>query len=196
MLALTLLACLCLLWAQSDQAGGPAAVGRVPLAAAGWTGEDLPRLDATVLQYLKPDSYIWREYRRGGDAVNFTVLYGRRKSTFHSPGFCLLSEGWNVTQRDTVIVPVGSRSLLFNKMVLERHGQTLVAMYAFLYGNRHTPSWAKHQWRLMMGRITRRQDMGALVRLIVPVIHSEAQAMQTGREFLSTFYPYVPVRRI
>jgi EpsI family protein len=191
MLVLVILACLCLIWAQADQPGSPSAVGRVPLADSGWQGKDLPRLDTVALRYLQPDSYIWREYRRADQAVNLTILYGRRKSTFHSPGFCLLSGGWNIVKKGRVSIASGEQSVAFNKLVLQRRGQKIVAVYAFLHGSRHTPSWLVHQGRLVMARISRRHEAGALVRVIVPVTASESRAARTAQEFLSVFYPHV-----
>jgi EpsI family protein len=191
MLVLVILACLCLLWAQADRVGKPPTVGRVPLADDGWKGTDLPRLDQVVLQYLQPDSYIWREYRKGDEAVQLAVLYGRRKCTFHSPGFCLLSEGWNITHRSTVPVKIGGQQVIFNEMVLQRRGQKIVALYSFLHGRRSTPSWLVHQGRLLMARFSRRTEEGALVRIIVPVSSSEEGASKTGEEFLTTFFPHI-----
>lgn len=191
MLVLVVLACLCLLWAETEQMGPAPALGWVPLARAGWQGRDLPRLDPVALQSLRPDSYVWREYHKGNEAVQLAILYGQRKSTFHSPGFCLLSEGWNVAEKSVLPVTVGSRKVLFNKLVLQRGGQQVIALYTFLHGNRNTPSWLVHQARLVMARIERRNEEGALVRLIVPVTGSEAGATAVGEEFLSAFFPYI-----
>ncbi len=48
---------------------------------------------------LQPDAYLGRIYRRtDGYPVDLSFVFGHRKQTFHSPGFCLLGGGWNITR--------------------------------------------------------------------------------------------------
>jgi len=161
----------------------------VPLASGGWRGHDLPRLSRAALDMLVPQAYVWREYRRGNDVVLFTVLYGRDKRTFHSPGFCLLGEGWNTIGRASKPIHSAVGDVLFNGLVIQRGHQQAVVMYSFFEGRRSTPSLIAHQARLLADRVLRRRETGALVRVVTPVTTTAPRAEAVAAEFLSEFIP-------
>jgi EpsI family protein len=161
----------------------------VPLASGGWSGHDLPRLSKAALDMLVPQAYVWREYGRGKDIVLFTVLYGRDKRTFHSPGFCLLGEGWNTIGRGRKRVHSAAGDLVFNSLVIQRGQQQALVMYSFFQGRRSTPSLISHQARLLADRVLRRRETGALLRVVTPVTTTTRRAEAVAAEFLSEFIP-------
>jgi EpsI family protein len=70
---------------------------RVPLQLAGWVGEDID-VRPEVLELLRPDGFLLREYRREGEPpMQLYVDYHRMQrlgSTIHSPRVCYPGAGW------------------------------------------------------------------------------------------------------
>ena len=59
---------------------------KLPLQVAEWKGKDI-ELDKVSLEELEPDDYVWRTYTDpNGIPLDFMVVYGHLKKTFHSPG--------------------------------------------------------------------------------------------------------------
>jgi len=195
MLAL-LLAAQAALWAMrpAPASGITVRTDRIPLRIADWRGRDLGPFDRVTLDMLQPDGYLNRQYADAdGWPVQLAVVCGHRKNTFHSPGFCLLGGGWNITDKSRLgFRPAGAdRSIAVNRFLLERDGAQAVVLYYYLAGGgRATPSWVAHQAYLAWDRAHRRRGEGALVRLIVPVASDPGAATRHGLDLLRLLHPY------
>jgi EpsI family protein len=194
MLALLLGAQLAL-WAMRPAPGSSIAppVQRIPLHIAGWRGRDLGPFDRVTLDMLRPDAYLNREYA-GADGlpVHLAVICGHRKTTFHSPGFCLLGGGWNIADKSRLqFRPVGGGGpITVNRFLLSREGADAVVLYYYLAGHhRTTASWVAHQAYLAWDRAHRQPAVGALVRVTVPVASDRSAATRRGIDLLRTLHP-------
>jgi EpsI family protein len=180
-------------WATRPSPGPDAAlaVGKVPLRAAGWRGQDLGPYDEVTMKMLAPDAYLNREYvSDDGLRVHLAAIYGHRKTTFHSPGFCLLGGGWNITSKSRLeFRPTGGRPVPLNRFVLNREGREAVVLYYYVEDHRATTSWVTHQAYLAWDRLRRGRPVGALVRLTVPVISTAEDATQRGIGLLKALHP-------
>jgi EpsI family protein len=167
---------------------------RVPMRMAGWQGEDLGPLDKMSEEMLRPDAYLARSYvRDDGYPVQVVAVFGHEKQTFHSPGFCLLGGGWNITGKARRAVKVGGReSVEANEFSLQRAAagpeqagvQRRAVLYWYASYRETTPSWVLFQYRLLRNRLTGRPDRGALLRFAAPVApggtNAEARAAIDG----------------
>jgi EpsI family protein len=167
-------------------------IGTIPLRLPDWRGRDLGRFDAVTLDMLKPDAYLNREYvAADGFPAYLAVIYGHRKNSFHSPGFCLLGGGWNIVSKSRVEFRArGGDPVLANRFVLARQDQQAVVIYYYITANhRANPSWVMHQAYLVGDRLARGQAVGALVRLTVPVATDAESATGRGLSLLSAVHP-------
>jgi EpsI family protein len=175
------------------------AAERIPLRIGGWRGRDLGALDDLTLKLVAPDAYVNREYV-GADGLPayLAVVYGHRKTSFHSPGFCLLGGGWNIVAKSRFKLRLagspasrGRAPFAVNQFVLMRQGRQAVVLYYYVAGKRTTPSWVAHQAYLAWDRLRGQAAAGALVRLTVPARPTADADVQRGAELLALLHPHV-----
>lgn len=175
----------------------PINTDEVPTTIAGFRQTEQQDLDDLSKEMLTPDAYIVRTYANtAGYPVYVLVIYGHRKNTFHSPGYCLPGGGWAIQKRVIERVPVTSPQgkqyeAEMNRFLLQKDNQKQVVLYCFIEGGRVTPSIFKHNWYLLQDRLLHRPAMGALLRIIVPVADNEEVAAQLAREFARELVPIV-----
>lgn len=163
---------------------------QIPMRLSGWQGEDLGPLDRTSREMLRPDAYLARSYvREDGYPVQVVAVFGHEKQTFHSPGFCLLGGGWNITSKARRVVKLGGgERVKANEFSLQRAAadseragvERRVVLYWYASYRETTPSWVAFQYRLLRNRLTGRPDRGALLRFTAPVAPGGTNA--EGRE--------------
>ncbi len=175
---------------SATEAAPRVAVEKIPLRIGGWRGRDLGPPDEVTLKMLVPDAYLNREYvSADGLPAHLAVIYGRRKTSFHSPGFCLLGGGWNIVAKSRFTLrPVQGAPITANRFLLMRQGRQAVVVYYYAAGQRTTPSWVAHQAYLAWDRFRGRAAVGALVRLTVP---ARSDAVQRGAQLLARLHPHL-----
>jgi len=166
---------------------------RVPLEVGAWRGHDLGRFDDVTMDMLRPDAYVNREYRAAdGSLAHLAVIFGHRKTSFHSPGFCLLGGGWNITSKSRLTFrPRAGSPTPVNRFVLTREGDEAVVLYYYVEGHRATTSWVMHQAHLAQDRLLGEPALGALVRLTVPARPDVGAATERGLQLLRLLHPCV-----
>lgn len=163
-----------------------------------WKGVD-QKLDPISLKELQPDDYVWRTYTDpNGIPLDFMVVYGHLKKTFHSPGFCLPGGGWQIEQKSETPVDGGGLPIEMNLFRIQHdyEGRTYkqVVLYAFVQGDRSTPSLITHNLNLLRAHLLRQRSTGALVRVIIPVVSTDDVAIARAKDFLHVMYPKVRER--
>jgi len=163
-----------------------------------WAGKD-QELDELSLSELEPDDYVWRTYTDpNGIPLDFMVVYGHLKKTFHSPGFCLPGGGWQIEQKSETPVDGGGLPMAMNLFRIQRdyegHTYKQVVLYAFVQGDRSTPSLITHNLNLLRAHLLRERSTGALVRVIMPVVSTDDVAVTRAKAFLNAIYPDVKKR--
>jgi len=146
-----------------------------------------------TLDMLQPDDHVNRVYTDAdGMTAQLAVIFGHRKTTFHSPGFCLLGGGWNIVAKSRVAFrSAGGQAVEVNRFLLTREGRQAVVLYYYLEGGRSSTSWVKHQSYLVWDRMRGRPPAGALVRLTLPVGLDAAAATRRGILLLRLLHPHV-----
>lgn len=177
----------------------PVDITRVPFTIGEWKGREAEPFDQTTLALLQPDDYLHRVYDRiDGASVVISVTYGHRKSTFHSPGFCLLGGGWSILRKGVLTVPAASslageatpaRRLRVNRFLLQKGDSRAVVIYYYLHRRQAITSWVALQGRLFWDRLRGGPGAGALVRLVVPAEGQGERADDVGRDFLAQVHP-------
>ena len=172
----------------------------IPLVLAGWYGHDLEISDAErqvagmssfVLRYYTPESQP--PARRGGSR-DFSVYVGYydrqyQGKTIHSPKNCLPGGGWEplTSSQQRIETPLGvvpvSRYLIGNGPA------KAVVLYWYQGRGRIAANEYLVKWDLLRDQALLGRSDEALVRIIVPVTTSEAdayrQAVRVAKELVT-----------
>ena len=167
-------------------------LSHVPLVLQGWQGTERGALDGDSLEMLDPDAYLLREYTRSdGYPVDLSILFGYRKSTFHSPGFCLLGGGWNIIRksRRSLDLGDGGGEVLANELLLQRGREQRTVLYWYMSHGATTPSFMQFRYHLLRNRVLQRPTWGALIRVSAPAAGSQEDAAQASEDLLQKIHP-------
>jgi|YelNatPaOPRAMG01_1025707.scaffolds.fasta_scaffold28786_2 EpsI family protein len=138
------------------------------------------------LKLLRPDSYLIRQYLSPDKTqeVDLAVIAGHRKQSIHTPGFCMVGGGWEITGRKPVTVNLPTGPLTVMQSFMAQSGHQLVALYFYTDGSYSTDNLIKFQAVELLKRIERRAPEGALVRVIVPMRGDPNPAVDLAHDFL------------
>jgi len=172
-------------------------IDRMPGQFGPWKTVSEEALDPSVQAYLKPDSYILRDYGNAasGGAVNLFVAYFKSiQSGYapHSPAVCLPGNGWLVRERNIIQISVPGRDagIPVNKFVLEKAGQHILVLYWY-QNDRNV--WAEEfqgKLRLLPDLIKYRRSDVSLVRIVEPVQGDDAgKALIDCKQFATLIFP-------
>ena len=152
------------------------------------------QFDSATLSVLRATDYLMRDYRRSdGQAANFYVGYyatQRDGATYHSPLNCLPGSGWTLNEPGSITItrPDG-RSFVANRYII-RNGDSQRAMIYWYQGRGRAIAseyWGKVYTVIDSVRL-RRSD-AAMVRVTVPVVGSEAKAIEAAAELAAIASP-------
>jgi len=169
----------------------------MPAQFGTWKTVSEEALDPAVQEYLKPDSYILRDYgdQASGGAVNLFVAYFKSLQSGygpHSPAVCLPGSGWLVRERKIIQIPVPGRAagIPANKFVLEKGGQHILVLYWY-QNDRNV--WAEEfqgKLRLLPDLIKYKRSDVSLVRLVHPLQGDDSeQALTDCKKFTMSMFP-------
>ncbi len=192
-------------WAAAGEARAPRRpLAEFPAEVGGWRqqGRDF-RFDAATEAVLRADDYVSRDYV-GPDGVSAASLYvgyystQRTGATYHSPLNCLPGSGWTLNEPGRLeIRPAdGSRPFEANRYIIEHGGDRQLMVYWYQGRGRAVASEYVDKVYTVFDSIRRRRSDGSMVRVLVPLRGSEAQALERAAEFAAQVEPrlaaYVP----
>jgi EpsI family protein len=172
--------------------GFPAEVGR-------WRqrGADA-RFDAQTESVLRADDYLARDYALpDGRSANFYVGYyatQRNGATYHSPLNCLPGAGWTLNEPAAIqITPAGGGPAFeANRYIIQNGDARQLLIYWYQGRGRAVASeyWGKIY--TVVDSVKRRRSDGAMVRVIVPIQKSEADALALATDLAAQAAPALP----
>ena len=158
------------------------------------------RFDAETEKVLNADDYVSRNFESNGRTASLYVGYyttQRNGSTYHSPLNCLPGSGWVMSDGGRVrVTPSNGQSFQANRFLIQNGEQRALMIYWYQGRGKAVASeyWAKIETVLDSVRL-RRSD-GALVRVMVPLGNSPAEAEKSALEFAAQaaneLPPFVP----
>lgn len=164
-------------------------LNRIPTTILSWDSTDI-KLDSNAYKMLSPDAYIWRSYLSDREPpVDFLVIFGHSKNTFHSPGFCLPGSGWQVIRKESILFDYGDGRLPMTLFEIQKGEQRRLVLFSFLAGNQGTTSLIQHNWNLLVNRVLHRSEGGAMIRMIIPLVGTEKHTLESGKRFAKIALP-------
>ncbi len=172
-----------------------------PAMIAGSEGREATRLDVEVLNILKVNDYLMRRYI---DAAGRTTwLYigywqtQRKGAQMHSPRNCLPGSGWEPLEASLVSIPVGARTIVVNRFIVQKEAQREVVLYWYQAQGTVVARELDAKLAMVKSAMTRNRTDGALVRVSSPVYTTVAEVSDRLVAYIQAMYPllvdYLPV---
>ncbi len=159
-----------------------------------WVGEDVP-IGPTILQVVGADSILNRAYRSpDGELLWLYVGYyqtQQKGAQIHSPLHCYPGSGWTPVQKDVVAVPVGTRKIYVNRMVIENGPRKRLVTYWYQAQGRVIANEYLQRFDLLRRALLQHRTNGVLVRISMPIttINPPEKAWKRMRQVLQETYP-------
>ena len=154
----------------------------VPGTLRGAAGRDLTISDAERAVAGVTD-YLMRQYTPTDSlAPAFSVYVGyydqqMQGRTIHSPKNCLPGAGWEALASETLRVPTASGDVVVNRYLLKKGNEQALVLYWYQGRGRVASNEYRVKWDLLRDAALRRRSDEALVRVVVPIVGSEDQAL-------------------
>jgi EpsI family protein len=154
------------------------------------------RFDNATLSVLRASDYLMRDYTANNQTANLYIGYyasQRDGATYHSPLNCLPGAGWTMTEPSNVtIAPEGRPSFLANKFIVQNgdHKQLLIYWYQGRGRSIASEYWGKIY--TVVDSVRMRRSDGAMVRVMLPVGASEAEATAAGADLAASASKALP----
>ena len=175
---------------RTDVPPMPAAVASLPYAIGTWRGAEATPLDARTMSELGADAYITRTYVTSAQApVDLYVAYyaqQRPATSIHSPLHCLPGTGWEPSEVSTVDLGAGTA----RRMVIQKNLDRALVLYWYAIHGRTLGSEIASKLFLLHDSLRFHRNDAALVRIVVPIIGSVADADREAAGFAQALLPH------
>ena len=170
-----------------------------PVAVGRWQQRGVDtRFDAQTESVLRASDYLARDYATpDGRTANFYVGYyetQRNGASYHSPLNCLPGAGWMLNEPATIhITPAGGGAPFeANRYIIQNGDSRQLLIYWYQGRGRAVASeyWGKIY--TVLDSVKRRRSDGAMVRVIVPIQKSEADALALASDLAAQAAPALP----
>ena len=163
----------------------------------------LPSTDITISKKEQKvagmDDYVLRLYAPEGapeSAAGFSVYVGyyERQSqgnTIHSPKNCLPGGGWEPLTSSREMVPVQGGEVPVNRYLIGNKDARALVLYWYQGRSRVEANEYAVKWHLLRDQALQGRSDEALVRIIVPVTGSEAEAYKLATQVVNEIVPAV-----
>lgn len=154
-------------------------------------------LEPDVQAYLKPDSYVLRNYanRAAASSINLFVAYFKSLQNSygpHSPKVCLPGSGWLVHSESIrpIIVPGRPLGIPVNQYVMEKGTDRILVLYWYQNDRNVWAEEFKAKLTLLPDLIRYRRSDVSLIRLVSPLRGEDATAeLSESQEFARLIFP-------
>lgn len=169
----------------------------LPAQFAGWKLLGEATLEPAVLEYLKPDSYVLRDYGNAANNSSINVFIAYFKSLQnsygpHSPRVCLPGSGWLVrsSRIRPLSVPGRAEGIPVNEYVLEKNNDRILVVYWYQNDRNIWAEEFRAKITLLPDLIRYRRSDVSLVRLISPLRGDDpTEQLAANQEFARLMFP-------
>jgi EpsI family protein len=172
-------------------------LGNLPVQLGQWKLQDEEALEPGVQEYLKPDSYVLRNYgnRAGNSSINLFVAYFKSLQNSygpHSPRVCLPGSGWLIRSSSIrpLSVPGRHQGIPVNEYVLEKNNGRILVLYWYQNDRNIWAEEFKAKLTLLPDLIRYRRSDVSLIRLVSPLRGEDTtQELADSQEFARLIFP-------
>lgn len=145
------------------------------------------RFETEIETVLGANDYLMRDYfvPSSGKGANLYIGYyetQRTGATYHSPRNCLPGSGWTIAESQPVEIALPDGQKFFaNNYVIENHQSKALMIYWYQGRGRYLANEYKDKFFTVLDSISRRRSDGAMIRIVVSIDKSEAEALETAK---------------
>jgi len=167
----------------------------VPASLEGLRSRDV-ELSPAEAKAAGVTTYLARDYVAANDtgAAVFTLYVGyyaqqQQGQTIHSPKNCLPGAGWEPLTSQPQTVTTAAGAVTVNRYLIQNGQRRALVLY--WYQGRGRVAWNEYRvkWNLLRDAAIRRRSDEALVRIVVPIVASEATALTTATAAAAAIVP-------
>lgn len=145
-------------------------------------------------------SYLLRYYNMpqaaNAPGYDYSVYVGyyesqRQGTSIHSPKNCLPGAGWEALQNGTHSIQTPSGRVTVNRYLLKRGAQSALVLYWYQGRGRIEANEYRVKYDLLKDSVLRQRSDEALVRIVVPVQTTEADALEIATRVAAEVAPAV-----
>ena len=174
----------------------------VPLVLIDLAGEP-QEVSAAEIRAAGVNNYLLRNYRparppaEGSGEVPWIQVYvgyyerQTQGRTIHSPKNCLPGSGWEPLASRTEVIQTPSGPVTVNRYRLKNESAQALVLYWYQGRGRVEANEYMVKWDLLRDAALRRRTEEALVRVVVPITGTEAQAFQAAARAAGLLIPAV-----
>ncbi len=150
---------------------------------------DLPSRDQVISpeeqRIAGMDDYVLRLFGPDSSAYRFSIYVGyyedqAQGSSIHSPRNCLPGAGWEPISSTVTTVRSGGADHQVNRYLLGNGNARAVVYYWYQGRGRVAHNEYAVKWELLRDKATHGRSEESLVRIVVPVFETEAEADRIG----------------
>ena len=173
----------------------------VPGSIEGYSGRDIQISDqeiraAGVTTYLAR-IFVTQDTLRAagaGQPRSFTLYVGyydrqAQGRTIHSPKNCLPGSGWEPLTSTVASVPTDGGPVVVNRYLLQKGNERALVFYWYQGRGRVAANEYRVKWDLLRDAALLRRSDEALVRLVVPLVGTEDDALRLATAAARTLVP-------
>lgn len=170
-----------------------------PLIWKGWEGE-VHNFDASILEKLRADEYISREYRKGNERISLYIGYYRSQkegAQIHSPKHCLPGSGWfKLSEKERSMVIDGAGEIKFIEAIYQKGMEKELFIYWYKMKEAYITDDYILKLYMVYNSLRYRRNDAAFIRLSTHVDKnfedSESSMVAAMKDFLPLLKNYLP----
>jgi EpsI family protein len=175
----------------------------LPAKMGNWIAVGDQAMEADVEEYLKPDEYLMRAYRRedGGSDISLFVAYFKSLQSGygpHAPNICLPGSGWLTRMQRSVMLPMPGKpeGIPINEYALEKNGEQILVLYWYQNDRRVWANELRSRVFLTPDLLRYRRSDVALVRVVLPMGRENTieKPLQYSVDFIRDLFPQLAER--
>jgi EpsI family protein len=164
----------------------------IPAELAGLEGRSV-EIPAAEQEAAGMNQYLMRTYGAATDP-DFTLYVGYYESqtqgrTIHSPRNCLPGAGWEALDSRHAVIALPGGEVRVNRYMIQRGSEQALVLYWYQGRGRVAASEYRVKLDLLRDAALRGRSEEALVRVMVPVRSTEAEAYELATRIAATVVP-------
>jgi EpsI family protein len=178
----------------AERIGDVRPLSELPKSVGAWLAVRDDAIEAEIQNVLRADDTLLRTYAGPDKAyANLFIAFFKSQrlgSAPHSPKNCLPGSGWVPSRSDTVAIPIPGRAegIEVNRYVISKGESKSLVLYWYQSHNRVIASEYSAKIHLVLDSLRYRRSDTSIVRVVVPIVDSEASAEQQAVSFVQAAF--------